>query len=159
MKASLKVSKKLLSRFDRKVNTLKGRSVEVGHFKGEEHPVAKVDYSTLAKWLEYGTSNGIQAYRPLTRLVFMYPLKDEIQFQKKVLKYLVRSRGTVDSMLNELGSLYVEKLKDLYGDSVRLPAGLPSTIASKGGANTPLVDKGFLKNAITHKVKRKRKLK
>lgn len=160
MKAQLKINKNFTRKLNRRLDALASKKVEVGHFAGDIHPTAKVDYATLAKWMEYGTDvrkadgsiGGIKAYRPLATTYFMYPLRNDKGIQKKILKYLLGSKVNINTLFNEIGKEYEERLKSVYGDSSILPSNEPSTIRKKKGSDKPLVDEGLLRAAITYKV-------
>lgn len=154
MKANLKAQKNLIRRFNRKLNMLSGRVVEVGHFAGDKHPTADVDYATLAKWLEYGTEGGIKAYRPLAAVHLLHPIKNDKSLQKLIMKYLKETGLNVNQVFEAIGEEYEKLLKQTYGDTSVLPSNSKETIRDKNGRDTPLIDTGLLRDAITHKIKR-----
>ena len=76
-------------------------------------------------------------------------------FLKDLNKYLSHLDGkpkiSAMGVMANLGGEYVEVFRNIMGSSM-LPDNKPSTIAQKGGRNTPLVDTGDLKANMSYRI-------
>ncbi|MEY8709497.1 hypothetical protein [Mangrovibacter phragmitis] len=99
---------------------------------------------------EFGSADGRTPERSFLRV----PLRQNVDNIKKGFASLSRqvTRGEISAfqMLDQMGARAAGYCKEAIETGIA-PANAPSTIKRKGSA-TPLIDKGILKNAITHVV-------
>lgn len=155
---TVKKNKKVWESIKKNLKAQKGKTVEVGFFDGNLHPITKQSIPQIAKWNEEGHYNGGRysgTYTP-PRPFFRAALNSFMKESFKT-KYLAKvnqialGRYTWDSLNKEMA----EELKELIKKSITgwtTPSNSALTIKLKG-FNNPLINTGTMLNSVKYRIK------
>ena len=141
---------KKLSKSLQKTNKTK---VDIGYFaeQGIHQPSGR-PYPEQMALLEFGDED--IPPRPVFRITSLRSPPNKLQRTRKILRAWAASltkKVNVNTTLDRFGSLYSEKIKNIFGKSPPLTRSADLTIFLKGGRNTPLIDTGDLKSNLAYK--------
>ncbi len=144
------VLKKLVKKLGRK---LASKTVKVGVLSDSPHPGGGVGMVELAAIHEFGSPNAGIPARSFIKAPFdkSSNQREQAGLSAKIAGAIIEDRITIDAGLEVLGT---------WGESVikkNIAAGnvkpdISADTKAKKGSSKPLIDKGHLINAITHKV-------
>lgn len=136
------------------VKNLSKSTVKVGFFSEQGKHYSGFSYPALMYLHEvHGIpTTGGKTYRRAFETAMQLDRKKLLAQTQKNLKAMFKS-GQVDpeTLLSHFGRETIHSIKEVFGNPSLLPPNLPSTIKSKGGRNTPLVDKSELVEHLAFK--------
>lgn len=129
-----------------------GQGVEVGHFEEQgRHPSGKT-YVELMRFHHTGDGDLIPP-RPVITILENF-VAEGVLSGAMVESWLIkwtRGRLTTENLLKRIGRVLGQAEQEIFGDTSRLTPNSPKTQILKGGRNTPLVDTGDLREAVSYK--------
>ena len=151
---TVKLDDRILRKLVKKLGSkLAAKTVKVGILSDEPHPDGTVGMVELAAIHEFGSpAAGIPA-RSFIASPFKRSdnMKEQAKISGKIAAGILTNRLSIDSGLEILGTWGANTIKKNMKDGKIKPDIKPATKAKKGSTK-PLVDKGHLINAVTHKV-------
>lgn len=136
------------------VKNIAKSTVKVGFFAEQGKHYSGFSYPALMYLHEvHGipASNG-KVYRRAFETAMQIDRKLLIaQAQKNLKRMLSTGQTNPDLVLSQFGKDSIKSLKKVFGNPSLLPPNTPSTIKSKGGRNTPLVDTSYLVDNLAYK--------
>ena len=136
------------NRIMRDLQKLYGMEVVAGMLKDSGKAENGASYVDIATWNEYGTSR--IPSRPFIRI--------SADTNKQVWTKLAQQcvNGVIDGdsprdAAQVVGHRMVEDIRKVFGDTSKLKANAPSTIAKKG-RNEPLVDSGEMRRRVNFRI-------
>ena len=100
---------------------------------------------------EFGTDDGHIPARPFVRPVFDAQREKAVSMLSPLLFDVLKGRKTLQGALGIVGEMLSQAMKMHIRSGAVTPANRPSTVAHKG-SDVPLLDEGFLVDAIDFRV-------
>ena len=148
---SVKSSGRLRKALRRARNTTGVATLEVGFFDTARYPDG-TPVTNVAAWNEFGTRRGDGSVHTPTRPFFRNSLPELERNMRTTLKSAVDPATlSVSPQLADVVGLQSAAIVQTSIVQLRTPPNAPSTIAMKQSSN-PLVDTGFMRLSVTHKV-------
>ena len=152
---AFELEKDLLPVLEKRIIEISKLPLDVGYFASQGvHEESGLTYANLAAIQHKGIAGKMVARRFFDIGLAFKPVKST-PFLKDLNKYLSHLEGkpkiSAMGVMANLGGEYVEVFRNIMGSSM-LPDNKPSTIAQKGGRNTPLVDTGDLKANMSYRI-------
>lgn len=146
----IRQSSKVKEALQKAVDSLEGKSLEVGFFESARYkdgtPVAGV-----AAVHEFGSPARNIPPRPFMRTTAEEKQSEWSNLIAQGSKAVVNGSETAETMLEKIGLSVVGNIKNTI-TQITTPVLSPVTIKRKG-SDKPLVDSGIMLNSVTHRVK------
>jgi hypothetical protein len=137
------------NKLKRELKHLKGSHTKVGIFGNGGPP--EDNLASRGTVHEFGTKNGDIPARPFNRRAWSRYKKQVIDLMTKEYNKILKSKGSkkAKKALREVGAFFEGKVKETITNGGFM-ALKPATIERKGSSK-PLIDKGEMRAAVTHK--------
>ena len=124
------------------------REVDIGFFSTARYPDG-TPVTNVAAWNEFGTETIPE--RPFFRNAIKDSERDiDELFKQTSAKKIESNEFAAENLLGLVGLLVTENIQKSI-TNLRIPPNDPATIERKGSEN-PLIDTGFMRASVTHKV-------
>lgn len=146
-----------LPKIEERIRKLAKKDLEVGMFRSQGvHTDSGFSYVSLFKYLSDGNpAKNLPPRSPLQTTVALVPLRAS-PLKKDLRKYLSNVKGnppiSTDTIVEDLGTFYRDKVRSVFGDSGLLAPKAPSTKRRSKSPNTPLIETSELASKIAYKV-------
>lgn len=136
------------NRIVRDLQKLDGMEVVAGMLKDSGKASNGASYVDIATWNEYGTRR--IPSRPFIRISADTNRQAWAKMAQQCVNDVIDGDGPRDAT-QVIGHKMVEDIRKVFGDTSKLKANAPSTIAKKG-RNEPLVDSGEMRRRVNFRV-------
>lgn len=136
------------NRIMRDLEKLDGMEVVAGILKDAGNYDKGQSIADVAIWNEYGTSR--IPSRPFIRISADTNRQKWAKIAQQCVNNVIDGDSPRDAA-QVIGHRMVEDIREVFGDTSKLKANAPSTIAKKG-RNEPLIDTGKLKATVNYRV-------
>ena len=136
------------NRIMRDLQKLDGMEVVAGMLKDSGKASNGASYVDIATWNEYGTKH--IPSRPFIRISADTNKQAWAKMAQQCVNAVIDGDSPRDAA-QVIGHRMVEDIREVFGDTSKLKANAPSTIAKKG-RNEPLVDSGEMRRRVNFRI-------
>lgn len=136
------------NRIMRDLQKLDGMEVVAGMLKDSGKASNGASYVDIATWNEYGTRR--IPSRPFIRISADTNRQTWAKIAQQCVNNVIDGDSPRDAA-QVIGHRMVEDIREVFGDTSKLKANAPSTIAKKG-RNEPLVDSGEMRRRVNFRI-------
>lgn len=146
VKRGSSLSKKL-----KHLKTIHNQSVAIGHFEDQGKHYSGLSYVDLMKFHHDGDGQTVPR-RPVITILENFRTRKALNSAttNSLLNKFVGGELSAQQVLTGIGKQVAKEEKKIFGDKGSLAGNTPNTIAVKG-ADSPLVDTGDLRDAVSYR--------